>query len=156
MGHGMTLLVTLLIGIVAGSRTMTAPAVVAWGAWLGWIDLGPTWAAFLGSGWAVLILSVIALGELVADQLPGTPSRKVPQQFGARLISGGFSGAALGALAGNWPVGLVLGVAGAVAGTLGGAALRGRMAAAFGSDRPAALTEDALAIGLGLFAVALA
>jgi uncharacterized membrane protein len=152
----MTVLMALLIGVVAGSRAVTAPAAVSWGAWLGWIDLSPTWASFLGSGWAVLILSVLALGELVTDQLPMTPSRKVPQQFGARIVTGGLSGAVLGALAGNWIVGLVAGVIGAVIGTLGGAELRGRMAAAFGSDRPAALIEDALAIGLGLIAVAAA
>lgn len=150
----MTFLATFLIGIVAGSRTMMAPAALAWGAWLGWIDLSPTWAAFLGSGWAVLVLSVMALGELVADQLPSTPSRKVPVQFGGRILSGAFSGAALGALAGGSVLGLIAGVVGAVAGTFGGAELRGRMAAAFGSDRPAALIEDAAAVALGLFVVA--
>ena len=41
----------------------------------------------------------------------------------------------------------MLGVVGAVIGTLGGAAARGRLAAAFGSDRPAAFIEDAVAIG---------
>jgi uncharacterized membrane protein len=150
----MTFLATFLIGIVAGSRTMMAPAALAWGAWLGWIDLAPTWAAFLGSGWAVLILSALALGELVADQLPSTPSRKVPVQFGGRILSGAFSGAALGALAGGSVLGLIAGVAGAVAGAFGGADLRGRLAAAFGSDRPAALIEDAAAVALGLFVVA--
>jgi uncharacterized membrane protein len=35
-----------------------------------------------------------------------------------------------------------------VIGTLGGRAARGRLAAAFGRDRPAALFEDAVAIGL--------
>jgi uncharacterized membrane protein len=149
----MTFLATFLIGIVAGSRTMMAPAAVAWGAWLGWIDLAPTWAAFR-SGWAVLILSALALGELVADQLPSTPSRKVPVQFGGRILSGAFSGAALGALAGGSVLGLIAGVAGAVAGAFGGADLRGRLAAAFGSDRPAALIEDAAAVALGLFVVA--
>jgi uncharacterized membrane protein len=152
----MILLMALLIGVVAGSRAMTAPAAVAWGAWLGWIDLSPTWAAFLGSGWAVLILSVLAIVEFVTDQLPTTPSRKVPPQFGTRIVTGGFSAAALGALSGNWIAGLVAGAIGAVAGTYGGAELRARMAAAFGSDRPAALIEDALAIGLGLIAVAAA
>ena len=53
-------------------------------------------------------------------------------------------------------LGLALGAVGAVAGTLGGAELRGRLAAAFGSDRPAALIEDAGAIVLGLVAVGLA
>jgi uncharacterized membrane protein len=43
-------------------------------------------------------------------------------------------------------VGALLGVAGAVAGTLGGRAARAKLAAAFGSDRPAALLEDAVAI----------
>ena len=152
----MTLLATLLIGLVAGSRTMTAPAAVAWADWLGWIDLSPTWASFLGSGWAVVILTLLAAGEFVADQLPTTPSRKVPMQFGGRIVSGGFSGAALGALAGAPPLGLIAGVAGAVAGTYGGAAARSRLAAVFGSDRPGAFIEDAAAILLGLVAVALA
>jgi uncharacterized membrane protein len=152
----MTLLASLLIGVVAGSRAMMAPAAVAWAAWLGWIDLGPTWAAFLGSGWAVLIFSALAIGELVTDQLPTTPSRKVPVQFGGRLVSGAFAGAALGALTGSTILGLIAGIVGAAAGTYGGAALRGRLAAHFGSDRPAALIEDAAAIVLGLIAVSLA
>ena len=42
---------------------------------------------------------------------------------------------------------------GAVLGTLGGRAFRARLAAAFGSDRPAALIEDALAIGGALLMV---
>ena len=103
--------------------------------------------------WAVLLFSALALGELVTDQLPATPSRKVPQQFGARM-----SPAPSPAPRSARPPARLAGrpgsrAAGAVAGTLGGAALRGRMAAAFGSDRPAALIEDALAIGLGLLAV---
>ena len=36
---------------------------------------------------------------------------------------------------------------GAVVGTLGGAAARGKLAEAFGRDLPAALLEDAIAIG---------
>jgi uncharacterized membrane protein len=152
----MTLLSALLIGIVSGSRAMLAPAAVAWAGWLGWMDLAPTWAAFLGSGWAVLILSLLAIGELVTDQLPTTPSRKVPVQFGTRLVTGGFSGAALGALAASTPLGLAAGVVGAVAGIYGGAALRTRLAASLGSDHPAAFTEDAAAIVLSLVAVGLA
>lgn len=152
----MTLVVALLIGVVAGSRSMVAPAVVALGARLGWIDLSPTWVAFMASGWAVAVFTVLALVELVTDQLPTTPSRKVPMQFGTRIVSGGFSGAVIGALAGASAVGLVAGAAGAVAGTLGGAMLRGRLAAAFGSDGPAAVLEDAAAIALGLLAVGMA
>jgi uncharacterized membrane protein len=152
----MTFLATLLIGIVAGSRSMMAPAAVAWAARLGWIDLAATWASFMASLWAVLLFTLLALVELVTDQLPTTPSRKVPVQFGGRIVSGAFCSAALGAAAGATVLGLGLGAAGAVAGTLGGAELRGRMAASFGSDRPAALIEDAGAVALALVAVALA
>jgi uncharacterized membrane protein len=152
----MTFLATLLIGIVAGSRSMMAPAAVAWAARLGWIDVVPTWASFMGSLWALLLFTLLALVELVTDQLPATPSRKVPVQFGGRIVSGAFCGAALGAAAGATLPGLVLGAAGAVAGTLGGAELRTRLAASIGADRPAALTEDAAAIVLAFLAVAIA
>ena len=84
----MLYLLALLIGVVAGLRAMTAPAAVAWGAYLGWLPLAGTWAGFMGHWIAVAIFTVLALVELVTDQLPSTPSRKVPQQFGARLVSG--------------------------------------------------------------------
>jgi uncharacterized membrane protein len=150
----MSLILALLIGVVAGLRTMTAPAAAAWAAWLGWADLAGTWAAFMASPWSVVILSLLAVVELVVDQLATTPSRKVPQQFGARLLSGGFSGAVLGAAAGVWLPAAIAGIVGAVLGTYGGAAARTRMAAAFGRDRPAALIEDAVAIIGGLLVAA--
>lgn len=145
---------TFLIGCVAGLRTMTAPAAIAWSAWMGWTALGGTWAGFMGSVWAVALFSLAALAEFVTDQLPATPSRKVPVQFAARIVSGAFCGAVLGSAAGAPVPGLLIGAAGAVAGTLGGAWARGRAAAAFGRDRPAALLEDAVAVILGLVAAA--
>jgi len=42
---------------------------------------------------------------------------------------------------------VVLGVVGAVIGTLGGAWARGKLAGAFGRDLPAALIEDLIAVG---------
>lgn len=146
-------LIAFLIGVIAGLRTMTAPAVVALAAWLGWLPLAETWASFMATPWAIAALTLLALAELVADQLPSTPSRKVPVQFGARLASGAFAGAVLGAAAGASVVGLVAGVIGAFAGTHGGAAGRARLARHFGRDRPAALTEDAVAILGGLLIV---
>lgn len=146
--HIMTIhLFALLIGIVAGLRAMTAPAMVSWAAYLGWLNLSGTWFALLGNGWTHWILTLFALGELVTDQLPATPSRTVPVQFGARLATGALSGAAFGAGSGALIGGLLAGIAGAVIGTVGGRAFRARLAAAFGSDRPAALIEDAVAIG---------
>ena len=147
------LVLPFLIGVIAGLRAMMAPAMVSWAARLGWIDLGGTSLAFLGYLATPWIFGVLAAIELVTDQLPSTPSRTVPQQFGARLITGGLSGAAIGASAGALVLGLVAGVAGAVAGTLGGRAARGKLAAAFGRDLPAALIEDAVAIGGALLIV---
>jgi uncharacterized membrane protein len=147
-------LLALLIGIVAGLRTMTAPAAIAWAGHLGWLNFGGSWLAFFDNVWARWILTLLALLELVADQLPSTPSRTVPVQFGARLVSGAVSGAAIAVAGGsNWVGGLVAGLAGAVIGTLGGSRSRSQLAVAFGSDRPAAIIEDVVAIGTALLIV---
>jgi uncharacterized membrane protein len=148
-------LLPLLIGVVAGMRAMTAPAAVSWAAHLGRVALDGTWLSWLGHLLTAWVLTLFAVGELVTDQLPTTPSRTVPIQFCARLLTGGLSGAAIGAGSGALVSGLVAGVAGAVIGTLGGRALRAQLAGAFGSDRPAAFIEDALAIAAALVAVLL-
>lgn len=125
---------------------MTAPAAVSWAAYLGYLGLAGTWLSFMGSIWAVIIFTILALVELVTDQLPSTPSRKVPQQLIARLLMGALCGGAIGAGFGLWPGGMVAGMIGAAIGTYGGAALRAALAKAFGRDRPAALIEDGAAI----------
>ncbi len=143
----------LIAGIVAGSRALTAPAAVSWAARLGFLNLDGSWLAFMGYAWTPWIFTVLAIVEFVSDQLPSTPSRKVPPQFAARVGSGALCGATIGASGGSWIVGLVAGVIGAVVGTYGGAEVRARMAKAFGRDLPAALIEDAGAIVLGLIVV---
>lgn len=143
----------LLIGIIAGLRSLTGLAAVSWAARLGRLDLATTPLAFLGYAFTPWILTVVALGELVVDKLPTTPSRKVPMGFAARIVTGALSGAAIGAASGALLVGAIAGIIGAVIGTLGGHAFRARLAAAFGRDRPAALIEDAVAIGGALLAV---
>jgi len=140
------LILALLIGIIAGLRSMTAPAIVSWAARLGWIHLNSSWLAFLGYSWTPLILSIAALGELVADKLPSTPSRKQSPSFAFRIVSGSISGAAIGVYRGSLLLGLIGGAIGAVIGTLGGAAARSSLAKRFGKDLPAALLEDAIAI----------
>ena len=150
----MILLLALLIGMVAGLRTMTAPAVVAWAAYLNGFDPGGGWLSFMSHWITPWIFTLLALTEFVVDQLPSTPSRTVPMQFGARLLTGGLCGATLGASAGILVPGLLAGVVGAVIGTLGGHAIRGRLAAAFGRDRPAAFLEDGVAVIGGVLIVA--
>jgi uncharacterized membrane protein len=148
-------LFALLLGFIAGLRAMTAPAAVSWAAYLGWLDVSGTWLAFLGNAWTRWILTLLALGELVTDQLPSTPSRTVPLQFAGRIATGALSGAAIGAEHGAIVGGLFAGIVGAVIGTLGGRAFRARLARAFGSDRPAAFIEDAIAL-LGALLIVMA
>jgi uncharacterized membrane protein len=149
----MIVILALLIGVVAGLRALTAPAVVAWGALAGWFDLSQSPMAFMAYKYTPWAFSVLAIVELVTDQLPSTPSRKVPQQFGARIVLGALSGATLGSAGGALVLGLVAGIVGAVIGTFAGAAARGHMARSFGSDRPAAIVEDIIAI-VGAIAIA--
>jgi len=137
----------LLIGVVAGLRAMTAPAAISLAARAGRLDLSTTSLAFLGYAYTPWIFTILALVELVTDQLPTTPSRTVPIQFGTRILMGGLTGGAIGASGGALAVGAIAGIVGAVIGTLGGRAVRARLAAAFGSDRPAAIVEDLIAIG---------
>lgn len=140
----MIYLLVLLIGVVAGLRAATPIAAISLGAYLGWLDFSGAWYSFLGSLPAVIILCLLAILELVGDQLPATPSRKVPPQFGARVVMGAIAGALL--LPGNWIIGLIIGAVGAVIGTLGGAEVRAQLAKAFGRDLPAGLLEDIVAV----------
>ncbi len=116
-----------LIGVIAGLRALTAPAAVSWAARLGWLHLENTWLAFLGFAATPYILTVLALGELVNDKLPKTPSRKAPPSFIVRIVIGALSGAAISAARDVLVGGLVAGALGAVAGTLGGYEFRARL-----------------------------
>jgi uncharacterized membrane protein len=142
----MLIVLAVLIGIVAGLRAFTAPAAISLAVHYGYIGVANTPLAFLGYRWTPWILLLLALAELVGDQLPATPSRKVPLQFGTRILMGALAGAALAA-SGGLALGAVAGAVGAVIGTLGGAAVRAKLAAAFRNDRPAAVMEDVIAIG---------
>lgn len=126
---------------------MTPLAVVSWAAHLGALQLQGTGLAFLGFAATPYIVTALALGELITDKLPKTPSRKEPVPFGARIVVGAFCGAALGLANQALVGGIIAGAIGAVVGTIGGAEVRRRLARAFGKDLPAAFLEDGVAIG---------
>jgi uncharacterized membrane protein len=128
---------SFILGFVSGLRVFTAPAVLY----------------LVRGGLASIVLAAAALIEYVIDALPWTPSRTVPAQVGARIVSGAFVGWAAIALAGlrpTWP-GVLLGIAGALAGTYGGSAARRWGIARLGAI-PAAIVEDVIAIALAAFA----
>jgi len=149
------LVLAFAIGLVAGLRSMTAPAIVSWAAHWKWLDLQNSDLAFLGSTAAVYILAACAIGELVVDKLPNAPSRTAPLGLLARAVTGGLSGAALCATANkSVAIGAVLGAVGGVIGGFAGYELRTRLVRAL--SLPAfvvALLEDAVAIGGGFFLV---
>ncbi|CAM3381698.1 DUF4126 domain-containing protein [Mycobacterium intermedium] len=159
MTHVLVLLLALLLGVVAGLRSLTAPTVVAWAAYLGWIGLHGTWAAWAASLVAAVIFTVLAVGELINDKLPKTPPRTATPVFAVRLIMGGLAGAILGtAWHYKWSS-LGAGVIGAVLGTLGGYQARKTLVAKNGgNDLPIALLEDSVAVlgGFGIVAAAAA
>jgi uncharacterized membrane protein len=149
------LLLAFLIGVVAGLRSLTAPALVSWAAHRGWLNLHNTPLSFMGSTAAVVLFTLLAVVELVADKLPRTPSRTKPPGLIARIVLGGLSGAGM-ALSGAQPIalGAVLGVAGSIAGAFAGYEVRtGLVKALKVPDLVIALLEDAVAIAGGLFIV---
>lgn len=154
MTHALVLLLALLIGVVAGLRALTPPAAVAWGAALGWLPVEGTWAEWMAHPITVAVLTILLVVELITDQLPKTPPRTVPPQFIARLLTGAFAGAVIGAGFHHTFSALGAGMIGAVLGTLGGFhARRALVAKNGGRDLPIAATEDVIAV-IGGFAVA--
>ena len=148
-----TLLLAFGIGVVAGLRSLTAPAVVAWSARLGWINLHNSPLAFMGSKWTVVIFTVLAVVEFIGDQLPSTPPRTGAVGLSARIVTGALTGACL-AVAGSASLlwGAIAGIVGAVAGAYGGYHARvGLVRSLRVRDFVVAIPEDAIAIGLGLF-----
>lgn len=143
----MLLLLAFLIGFFAGLRSLAAPAATAWGAQLGWLKLyGPL--SLIGSLPSVIILTLLAVAELVADKLPKIPNRtELPGLIG-RMLTGGVAGACV-AIAGDQGAfpGAVLGVAGALVGTFGGYQARAQLVKALGTrDLYVALVEDLVAV----------
>ena len=125
------LLLAFLLGLVAGLRTFTAPAVL-------WLMRHPgPWAIGLG---------ICALLEYGLDLVPSAPPRTSTSGLLARVVSGAFVGWIAGLTAGRSAIaGAIAGAIGAVIGAYGGLAIRLRLSAAIG-NLPSGLLEDAAAI----------
>ncbi len=153
----LTLLLVLvfLLGAVAGLRSMIAPAVVCWGAYFGWLSLTHSPLFFLTSKISLVIFTLFAIGELIGDKLPKTPSRISAFPLIARMVFGGLTGAALVITAGAaLGAGIAVGAVGALVGSFAGYYLRRALTARAGlADLPIALFEDLVAIGGGFFIV---
>jgi uncharacterized membrane protein len=149
------LLLAFLIGCVTGLRSMTGPAVVCWGAHLGWLRLGGSPLAFLAHPASLILFSVLAVGELIADKLPQIPKLTDPAPLAVRAIFGAACGAAIFASAEqSLLTGAVMGAIGGIAGSYSGYFLRRWLTAEKRlPDLPVALLEDLVAVGGGLILV---
>jgi uncharacterized membrane protein len=149
-----TLFLALLVGICNGLRTFTPPAVVAWAAHLGWLKLEGT-LAMVGSLPAVVVFTVLAGAELVADKMPWIPNRTSIVGLLVRIVMGKLTGMCIAVAGGQsmW-LGAICGIGGAVAGTFGGYYARTRLVRALGKpDIYVALVEDLICVAASLWIV---
>ncbi len=112
-----TYIKSLCIGILAGMRSMSAPAVAS-----AMLSKRPSEALAASplrvfcSPLAAKVFKALAAGELVGDKLPKTPARIDPLPLAARAVSGGTCAAALCIAEGeNAAAGAAIGVIAAVA-----------------------------------------
>jgi len=150
----MPLLLAFLIGLLAGLRALSAPAATAWATRLGWLKLERP-LSYIGSIPAVVILTLLACLELIADKLPSTPRRTAPLGLIARIVMGGLCGACI-ASGGEQSAtaGTILGILGGVLGCFWGYKARTKLVQVLGvKDIAVALVEDLIAIGGSLLLV---
>ena len=115
------LLAIIGIGFVSGLRAFSPLALVCWVATWGWIPLGGSYFAFLGTTTGAVIVTILALGELIGDKLPKIPSRIEAAPLGGRMITAALSGAALCVTAGRpWWLGVVVAAISAIGGAFAG------------------------------------
>ena len=141
------------IGVVAGLRALTPPAIVAWAAHFGWLNLTNSPLAFMGSTITAVIFSLLAVFELIGDLRPSTSKRTAPVPLIARILTGALCGACLCAGTNqSLIIGALLGGLGGIIGAFAGYEVRRKLVAALKiKDSFIAVLEDLVTIGLACF-----
>ena len=141
------------LGVIAGLRSMTAPALVSRGSAIKGLFNGnaseqPKW----GTRTAAMFLGALAVGEMVFDKMPMAPNRTMPGSVLFRAASGALVGATLfAANREDRTRGAIAGAIGAVAATYGAYYLRKELGEKWHVPDPVlGLVEDAIAVGSGL------
>lgn len=150
------LLFSAVLGFVNGARTFAPAAVAAWAAWLGGLDLAGTWLAWLGTPWAVAILTLLTIAEKIGDKHPDVPHRVTASALAARAVSAAVAGGAIAAPAGLLVAGAIVGAVASFIGTQATYRLRAWAAERMGRDLHAALIEDALVLVVAIGTVLIA
>ena len=148
----MTFLLTFLLGCVDGLRSLTPPALVCWAAHLGWLHFAGTRFAFINHRSTLIIFTLLAVVELIADKLPNTPARTAPLGLSARVFLGGACGLGLATSAGtSVSLSVLLASTGALVGAFAGYHSRRLVVSkAHVPDLAVAVAEDVIAIAGGL------
>jgi uncharacterized membrane protein len=148
------LLLAFFIGFLTGLRSLTPAAATAWAVHLGWLKL-PRPFFWIGTTPAVVIFTLLALTELLADKLPHTPRRTAPPGLIGRVVMGALTGACVATAGAQGAVlGALLGVVGAIVGAFGGYQARTRLVKSLGTpDFVIAALEDLVTIGGSLWLV---
>jgi uncharacterized membrane protein len=151
----MLLIFCLLLGCVTGLRSLTPPAAVCWAAHFGWLNLVGTKLAFMDRPVTLILLTLLAVAELVADKLPKTPARTAPPGLIARVVLGGLCGVSLATSAGGTLlVPAIVAVVGALIGTFVGYQTRHTLVfRAHVPDFAVAIAEDVFAVAGSLLIV---
>ena len=144
------------LGIVAGMRAMTAPALVSNKIASASVNpLGTSSLRFMHSSTAATLFKVVAIGELIGDKMPAATDRIAFPAILGRIGSGALSGGALSEAEGKeLPYGAIAGAVGAAVGSYAFYYLRHWLTTEQDIPDPyVALAEDALAIGAGYLIV---
>jgi len=148
----MVFLLTFFLGFVDGLRSLTPPALICWAAYLGRLHFAGTRLAFINHRSTLIIFTLLAAVELIADKLPNTPARTAPVGLIARIFLGGACALALATSAGmSLSFAVLLGSMGAFVGTFAGYHSRRLVVSkAHVPDLAVAVAEDMVAIAGGL------
>jgi uncharacterized membrane protein len=144
-----------LLGVATGMRSMTPMAVLCWFAYLGNLSMEGTWAAWTGRRYVAIVLTVLAVGELVADKLPKIPARISFAPLIWRFLLGGLAGSiAATSLNGPGVEGVLLALGGVAVGAFGGYMVRRDLGEKFACvDWPVAIAEDLMAVVFSIYAL---
>ena len=142
-----------LLGFVTGLRSMTPLALLNWTKRIG-IDADSTMDRVLDAPASRVVSSLLAVGELVGDKLPITPSRLSVGPLLGRLAIGAVAGATICQRSRLSPVvGAAIGATAASAGSVAGYYARKNLdKVKFVPDFVWAGAEDLFALGLGYLA----
>ncbi len=125
---------------------------MCWAAHLGWLHFAGTRLAFINHRSTLIVVTLLAVIELIADKLPNTPARTAPLGLIARILLGGACGLALATSAGislSFSV-LLASIGGLVGAFVGYNSRRLVVAKAHVPDFAVAVAEDVIAIAGGL------